>query len=561
MNQNKKMQNVVGNNKPWYKKKATIIALSTILGAGVLATAIAVPLVLTSTSSSKPDVPAISQEVITATNKILNGTNNKDSRVRVWNDYMVSLRPKADNDPNSIDSIVRTDQFINEFINFLTDNLYVTTAGTEAGAITQSDVNKIKSAISNATNKPCFKDTNLTTYTELFNFISDTSMFGFKNKATGATFEFNLFMPFPGLDLVYNDDQTIDFNISDKHDASDSKNVRLTINAFSDANIAITRHVYFKPGANIRLPNSVTKGFSPFFIKTIQNEESLRKHMLATFADIKNTIDADTSRIKSLSYWNSFALLYDRANIAFLKEDLLKETTVGGMYKFLTANAKDASSQPIPKTDLDAIKTIAETLGTGTNPAPAKGDLLGITEPFVSSPVYSNLLLNTTNTSGDKYSLELNITKFSYEFAVNSLFESQNSVIVTPSLELSGKVVKKASDNTLTTYNIANALYDVSDLISLSGDTDSETGGFIGFFIELMDLTNRKPALINGLVKLNSKPVEEQVAFWNEFSSDTENAKKLLATLKSPNTLSVFINEFIDSTNLFGFASTNGSLP
>ncbi|MEG1150758.1 MAG: hypothetical protein RSD51_01525, partial [Malacoplasma sp.] len=408
MNQNKKMQNLVGNNKPWYKKKGTIITSSSILGAGVLATAIAVPLVLMSNNETST---IVFDKNIVETNKMLNEADNKNSRIGIWNNFISTLSPSNTPRANSLDSIIRTDAFIKEFINLLTDNLYVTEKGTEKGAITQVDVDKIKATILESANLALFKDTTAAAYTELFAFKDSTSMFTFKNKTNNPTIEFSLFMPLPGLDLIYNDNGTVNVKTPATHPSDVNTNVRLNIKTFTNPSIKGTeKNYYFKANSNIQLPGVIVNKFPTFYSQTITNESSYRQHINKSLADIQSSISNDSTNIKSLSYWNSFALLYDKANIALLKEDLLKATNIGGMYKFLAANAKDASNNAISNTDLEEIKTIA---------ADGTGDKLGLTKPFVTSPSYSTLLLNTTNTTGNKYTLDVNVTKFSYDFKVS----------------------------------------------------------------------------------------------------------------------------------------------
>ncbi|MEG2464356.1 MAG: hypothetical protein RSA87_04170 [Malacoplasma sp.] len=559
MNKNKNIQNSNGNNKPWYKKKSTIITSSSVLGVGVLATAIAVPIVLTSTSTA---TTVVSPEVI-ATNKILNQINNKDSRIGLWNNYMSWISTTETQRATSLDLIVRKEEFIKQFVSFLIDNLYVTENGTETGSITQVDANKIKSSLLEFANKESFADPALATYTNLFNFTNNDLMLNFRNKASAATIEFSFYMPLAGLDLIYNDNQTVSVKTSKSHDTTKANNIRLSIKTFSELNISSNnqKDYFFKSDSVIELPSAILTWFPKFFETEIKKETTLRKHIETTLSTIKTAIVNDTSGIKSLSYWNSFALLYDKANVAFLKADLLKDVNASGMYKFLTENAKDASNATVPLTELEAIKTIANTIGSGTDAA--KGDLLGLTTPFVTSPSYSNLLLNTTNTTGNKYTLELNVTKFNYDFVVNNLFEGLNGIVIVPNLQLSGKLTKlPTGSETATVYNIADASYDVSNLVSMSHNSDLAAGGLVGFFNELTDMGNNETAnLINGLVALNSKTIDEQIAFWNAFSSDTLSSSQLITILKAPNTLSNFINQYVDTSNLFGFFASGGALP
>ncbi|MEG1821268.1 MAG: hypothetical protein RR201_03415, partial [Malacoplasma sp.] len=185
---------------------------------------------------------------------------------------------------------------------------------------------------------------------------------------------------------IYNDNQTVSVKTPKLHDTTKVNNIRLTIKTFSELNISSNnqKDYFFKSDSDIKLPSAILTWFPKFFETEIKKETTLRKHIETTLSTIKTTIINDTSGIKSLSYWNSFALLYDKANVAFLKADLLKDVNASGMYKFLTENAKDASNATIPLTELEAIKTIANTIGSGTDPA--KGDLLGLTTPFVTSP-------------------------------------------------------------------------------------------------------------------------------------------------------------------------------
>ncbi|MEF9985397.1 MAG: hypothetical protein RR697_03440 [Malacoplasma sp.] len=562
MNQNKKMQNLVGNNKPWYKKKGTIITSSSILGAGVLATAIAVPLVLLSNNETST---IVFDKNIVETNKMLNEADNKNSRIGIWNNFISTLSPSNTPRANSLDSIVRTDAFIKEFINLLTDNLYVTEKGTERGAITQVDVDKIKATISESANLALFKDTTAAVYTELFDFKDSTSMFTFKNKTNNPTIEFSLFMPLPGLDLIYNDNGTVNIKTPATHPNDINSNVRLNIKTFTNPSIRSEKNYYFKANSNIQLPGVIVNKFPTFYSQTITNESSYRQHINKSLADIQSSISNDSTNIKSLSYWNSFAILYYKANVALLKEDLLKATNIGGMYKFLAANAKDASNNAISNTDLEEIKTIAAE-GTGAT----KGDKLGLTKPFIASPSYSTLLLNTTNTTGNKYTLDVNVTKFSYDFKVSNLFLGSDAISITPSLELSATLVKTPTNSTAaTTYNIANSTYDVSSLVSLSGSgVLTESGGLAGFFSEITDITNdgavgplQVSQLVNGLVNLNSKSQTEQIQFWNTFSSVEANEKKLTASLKGNKILANFITQYVDFTNISGFTTDNASLP
>ncbi|MEG0992112.1 MAG: hypothetical protein RSE26_02790, partial [Malacoplasma sp.] len=222
MNENEKLetesQTICENNKPWYKKKNTIITSSSILGAGVLATVIAVPIAIADTTitTPTPTPPPIVNPIQDAIN-VLNAIGNKDARATVWNAYMTQL---AATRGAEFEKIIRTDAFIDQFINLLTDNLYVTEAGTETGAISKADAVSFKETISNTTNKAFFKQTDLATYTKLFDFSQTTAMFTFKDKTANETIHFTLTMPLAGLDLIYNDDQTISITTPAAHDTT-----------------------------------------------------------------------------------------------------------------------------------------------------------------------------------------------------------------------------------------------------------------------------------------------------------------------------------------------------
>ncbi|MEG2922191.1 MAG: hypothetical protein RR803_00005 [Malacoplasma sp.] len=65
---------------PWFKKKVSIISMSSVLGVGALATVIAVPIALTSSSSTNDPT-----EAITAFNK-----KSKDDKLKAYNSIMAN---------------------------------------------------------------------------------------------------------------------------------------------------------------------------------------------------------------------------------------------------------------------------------------------------------------------------------------------------------------------------------------------------------------------------------------------------------------------------------------
>ncbi|MEG2198411.1 MAG: hypothetical protein RRZ34_00960, partial [Malacoplasma sp.] len=417
MNENEKLetesQTICENNKPWYKKKNTIITSSSILGAGVLATVIAVPIAIADTTITTPTpTPPPTVNPIQDAINVLNVADNKEARATVWNAYMTEL---AATRGTEFDKIIRTDAFIDQFINLLTDNLYVTEAGSETGAISKADAVSFKETISNTTNKPFFKETTLATYANLFDFSKTTVMFTFKDKTSNETIHFTLTMPLAGLDLKYNDDQTISITTPAAHDTTTTNVVQLDIIKCSNPSITTSKKVYFNTNATITLPSEIMTGFPTYFDSTVKAEEKARTDLKTSLETIQKSITSDSTGTVGLSYWNSFALNYAASNATFLKADLAKETTDGGIYKFLATNAKTTGDSPaaIPDTELKEIKTLLTSTTTT--------DFTLSTTPFVSSPSYSDLFFVTNKTPSatvNNYELELDITKFSYTFSI-----------------------------------------------------------------------------------------------------------------------------------------------
>ncbi|MEG2464369.1 MAG: hypothetical protein RSA87_04235 [Malacoplasma sp.] len=537
--------------KPWYKKRNTTIVSSTILGIGVLTTIIAIPVGLTYINSGTTYIAPLFD--IKATNELLNAVDNKETRINVWNTYMDALENPESNISFSLEDIIRNEPFINQFIEFLTSNLYITLNGTETGAISQSDADKIKETL--LANKLLFKNTALATYTNLFSFQTtspSTPMFTFKDKTNGETINFSLSMPLAGLDLKYNDDGTVNVVIPASLDTTNTtNNVQLTITKFSSPSITTTKSIYFKPDTILYLPTSIISSFPNFIVDLIKSEEVLRTDMITTFSAIERIISGDSSGVNGLTYWNSFGLNYATSNKTFLKTDLNKDIQSGSLYKFLKANAKNGNSI-IEDSELTAIKSLS------TN----EGEFNLSTTPFVSSPSYSNLLFNTKKTNADNYSLELNITNFSYKSIVDNLFSGSKAIKITPQLELSGKLVKTPTGNgAATTYTIDKGIYDFSSLVNLSSLTNTTNGGLVGFFKNLKDLADPITSLTNRLVGLNSRPIAEQITFWNSFVSNVNNKPLILSELKKTNVLSNFIISNIDVNNLMGINANGGTLP
>ncbi|MEG1354131.1 MAG: hypothetical protein RSC65_04215, partial [Malacoplasma sp.] len=299
---------------------------STILGIGVLTTIIAIPVGLTYINSGTTYIaPPLD---IKATNELLNAPDNKETRIDVWNTYMAALENPESNISFSLEDIIRGESFINQFIEFLTSNLYITSAGTETGAITQSDANKIKETL--LANKNLFSENTLAVYKNLFSFQTtnpSTPMFTFKDKTNGETINFSLSMPLAGLDLKYNDDGTVNVVIPTSIDTTNTaNNVQLTITKFSSPSITTTKNIYFKPlDSTLYLPTSIISSFPIFIVDLIKSEEVLRTDMITTFSAIERIISDDSSGVNGLTYWNSFGLNYATSNKTFLKADLNKD--------------------------------------------------------------------------------------------------------------------------------------------------------------------------------------------------------------------------------------------
>ncbi|MEG0879577.1 MAG: hypothetical protein RSE95_02825, partial [Malacoplasma sp.] len=537
------------SNLPWYKKKNTIIASTSILGAGIFATVIAVPISLTNTP------PTTTSDLVKNAINQLQVEGNKETRAIIWNRYMGSLNTTAK--ATIIEDIVRKDAFIDEFINFIADNLYISETTTDVGSITKADADLFKTTISNATNKPLFKDTALATYTKLFDFTSTTAMFTFKDKATAETIQFSLTMPLAGLDLKYNDDRTVDIQIPATHDTTTAaNNVRLSITKFTTPSITSAKDVYFKANSIIKFPSSIMTNFSTFLDTTVKEEEKIRTDMKTSLGAIEKSINSDSTGTVGLSYWNSFALNYATSNVAFLKAEFGKDTTEAGIYKFLADNAKTNDSTPVAISDAE-LKEIKTLSASSTS-----GDFILTDTPFASSPSFSDLFFATNQTSAtSNYALELTVNKFSYKFVIDNLFAGSKAIHITPSLEMSATLIKKTNGNNSTVtykeYNIAKATYEVGNLINMSPVSTLDNGGFIGFFNDLLKTPQTSNAkLTNGLVTLNSKSINDQLAFWNSFASNSTNKPLILAELKKDNVLYDFITNNIEWTNVLGTTTT-----
>lgn len=528
------------NNKPWYKKKNTIIVSSSILGVGTLATVIAVPIALTTNASTSA---SIRTEVVNAINALNKDPDNSSIRVSIWNTYASLMnRISQGQTETPYSKIIYTPSFINQFIDLLTNNLYIAAVGP--GAIIQADATLLKNTLTNTTNKPLFENNANAIYTNLFTFDSgNTSMFRFMDNTTLANSKivFELFMPMNGLDLIYNANQTVSLKTKDIHSNTAIDNVRLVITKFDSPSIISATSVYFKPNTIIELPSTIMGEFPNFFDDLVTKEISFRTLKEQNYNNLKTNLDKST--MNGLSYWNSFSLNFAVSNTAFLNNDFLKQGD-SAFVKFLSDNAPS-----LPSNDLTELSSIL-----------AKPTTNGLTKtPFVQSPTYSNLLFKTTEPASNNYSFELKISAFTYEFAITNLFEGPNAIKITPKLTFEGIITKIPLVGDAIPYTIANASYDVNQIINISADTSMLTGGFEGFLDTLIDIpADPLTTLTNGLVAFNNKTDDEKIAAWNAFNTDITNSPLILAELIKPDVLYNFVIQNIDLANVFGMG---GSFP
>ncbi|MEG1821250.1 MAG: hypothetical protein RR201_03325, partial [Malacoplasma sp.] len=208
----------------------------------------------------------------------------------------------------------------------------------------------------------------LSTYSNLFNFSStsaSTPMFTIKNNTSGDIFNFSLFMPLIGLDLIYNDNETVSIKIPALHDLTNENNVRLNVTKFSTLNPAInvSTNFYFKPNSILQIPKTITTNFNTFIYLASQDEQSKRTNIINSLTRIQKSILSDQTGNIGLTYWNSFALNYATSNNTFLKADFAKEIADAGMYKFLATNAKNGNTN-ISADELTLLRTQLTTEAT-----------------------------------------------------------------------------------------------------------------------------------------------------------------------------------------------------
>lgn len=524
----------LNGDKKWYKKKSTIIASSSIFGIGALVTAITVPLVLHD-QKTQSSIEIISEDIKNAVTAI-NEKSNKITRIDVWNKYMNFLStPIIDQNETYLNQFIRSDLFVDEFINFLTNNLSVSTIPT-VGSISPDDLEKFKALLNS--NKESFKDGLKTIYSNtFFVFNSANAMFIFKDHPTQPTIQFELFMPLIGLDLIYNNSRNAQLEISAPSTTVLENNVRIKFTKFDGSNLA--GNTYFFDKKIINFPLQVTKRFPHFFDLEVKSEIEMRNNLNSKFETIKNTITQDASSITGLSYWNGFALNYALSNKTFIENDLSKDIASSGILTFLKNNSS------IVESELNEIRNMGiANLNVSNN-------------PYVNSRAYDNIIFKSNKSNANNYQLELRVYNFTYEYTINNLFVGTDAITIKPMLELDGLIVKTASDNATSTYPIPKKLYDASKIINMNLETSLTTGGFLGFFSGLIFSPNDPISMLTeNLVTFNNKSIAEQLTFWNQFAST--NSQALLAEFKKPNILWDFIFNNIDLNNVY---ATNPNVP
>lgn len=169
---------------------------------------------------------------------------------------------------------------------------------------------------------------------------------------------------------------------------------------------------------------------------------------------------------------------------------------------------------------------------------------------------YSNVLFNTSNKTGNKFSLTLEIKDFSYTFAIENLFNGLNAVTIMALVTLSGSLVITSAPNMVEHYAFDNVKYNISSLINMSSSSLPDTGGLIGFFSDIsLSPNDSLTTLTNCLVSFNSNTTAEQIKIWNSFSTNTTSSATIIAELKKADVLYNFIMNNIDLTNPFGMGT------
>lgn len=533
---------------PWYKKKRNVIVSISILGVGLLATAIAVPIALTdqkppnSLPPINPEVPPnnsiVTPEDVNKALTAINDLSNKSTRIDIWNEYMKTLL-KSDqvNVPPPISQIVYTQDFIDQFVALLANNLIVDDSATPVvGSITSGNLKIWKKDLDTWNSNNLFQNTQLTRYTNDFLLFgpANTLMFEFKTNIVISQDNFQLFIPASSLDLIYNSDKSITINIESPSPIV-SNNARLKI--LDSYNNVPSKDYYFKSGTiSIELPQKITSNFSYFLDKKILEEKANAINLSNNLANIQNAINSDITLINSLSYWNSFALNYANSNKVFVEADLKKEISQSGILTFLQTNIPSISD-----IELNEIKSIAQN----------SVDINVSKTPYANISNHEELLFDSNKSGVNNYKLKLNVINFNFDYKINSLFQLSNAIDVMPKLVLNGKLVKTTSAGLVSEFHISSLLpIDVKQMINMSLASDGNNGGLSGFLTLLaLNDTNIISKLTKALVSFNNGMIDDQIIFWNNF---VLNSNVLITEeLIKSNVLSDFIFANIDKGNVF----------
>lgn len=512
--------------KQWYKKKSTIIASSSILGVGALVTAITVPIVLVNEQKNS-SVAVTSVDLKNAVTAI-NVESNKNTRIDIWNKYMDSLSTSIPGQTEThLNQFIRSKSFIDEFINFLTTNLIVSTTPS-IGSILPNDLETFRNKL--ILHKADFSDSTKTIYSNDFlKFSSTNVMFIFKDSPTTPTIQFELLMPSISWDLIYSEFRNVPIKIKTLANANSVNKVRIRFTKFDNTNLA--GNTYFFNDKIFDFPSQITKKFINFLDQEIQLEAQNRNRLNANFAAIKNSIDQDKSFTTALSYWNSFALNHAVSNKSFLENDFSKDIASSGILTFLKDNSAITTSE------LNEIRNFAIA------------DFNVSDTPYVTSSAYSNILFKSVKPLANNYQIELKIYNFSFDYQISNLFAGANAIAMQPKLEMDGLITKTTQHDATTAFPISKKLYDVNKIINMSLDTLPATGGFLGFFYGLIFSSNLPiPILTNSIVSFNNRPIADKITFWNEFTRNSNLA--LFSEFKATNILWDFIFNNIDLSNV-----------
>lgn len=473
LNSDKNDKNLVREDVIKHKKQFPITSLLWVLFLIVTFFAIGIPIAITLPLILKKENNSSLTHDTNEAILILNSANNHDTRINLWNEYMAYLsKPITPTGNDSIlNKIIREDIFIDQFIDFLTTNLLIDNSQSpEVGSLTQLNLEKIKTELSTASSKSVFKNSNLGIYTNLFSFSpsSSTAMFSFNN-GTLPLISFSWFMPWTknGLDLIYRKDKSVAIKI-DNTSSNASNKIRLTINNFTDPYIASPISYYFKSVSSIEFPPIILNEFSNFFESKVNMEIINRQKLIDGFNQIKRSIDLATTPQEGLSYWNDFTTKYGASNKILVEKDLAKPTNAGNLYTFITRTTPPNNNYGVRLNQIRELASDPNNLSVNNIP-------------------YNNnstqLINTTTTTTGERFTIQINIVSFRYEFSVINLFYGEdNAIQLTPYIKISG-ILRVLEPGVTRIYPFAPNVveWNVQDVVNIT-----YLNGLKGFFYNLI---------------------------------------------------------------------------